>query len=189
MYDEDDRPEPTADEDLATDIEKAATDATMIKIPTISQEKLIAAIAERITTNRYRDFDQLVTKTMGELVEAEFATLVKDRVGAEIDRLIEQGWQKTDEYGVPDRYAQPIPIAARLSNYLSGNTSRDSYSRSNETRIDTAVKEALDRAVKEHFDALIKDAAASLKRQLDDLVTTKIAKFMQDQMKAVLGMK
>jgi len=89
-------------------------------------------------------------------------------VEAEVRQVIEEGWQKTDDYGTPK--GETLTLKHRVSEILNART--DSYQR--ETRIEKMAREAIEKALDKVFKDEIEKARVAFRAQIDGVLQAKL---------------
>ena len=126
--------------------------------------------------------DEKIEEAVRSMVEAALDGAIKARIAEEVDRVLADGWVKTDEYGHPDVRAGKVTLKDRVNQALT-RTANSSYDR--RTQVDQLAADAIDRALKGPFGQEIEAARAKFKAEIDGLVAAKL----NETIKSALGLR
>lgn len=129
-----------------------------------------------------RRVDSLVTKAVEAKLDALSTQALEARLQNELDICLEEGWQRTDNYG--QACGGKVTLKTRISDWLEHNTG--SYSNSNkQRRIDAMLKPAIEWETKKAVDAEV----ARLKDHLTAEVDAALAEKARGALRGILGLK
>lgn len=166
------------------------------EIQDIDRQEIVDAMARQLLTRRDRDGDEVSTPLgdllkrsvdvridalANEIVCQQFDESLKARISAEIDRVIEEGWYESDNWG--GRKGERLDIKARIGKVLTEQRG-DVYSRKPsllQERIDEAIRRFMDK----EFDQIVNEAKNKLRKSLDDKVITTVT----ESIKNAIGLK
>jgi hypothetical protein len=112
--------------------------------------------------------DRKIAEMHETMVREHFDTVVKQRIEAAVDEVLQQGWTKTNEYG--SAVGPKMMLRDRISEVLQ---SRDRYNSRN--YIEEHVKAAADKLLAQEFAPLIKEAGVKLREMVDRAVLEQLA--------------
>lgn len=173
------------------------------EIPDINRDEVIEAMARQLLGEWHEEHDEetgpglcyretrlgaamkqyLDKKIEGlaeTLVREKFDETVSARIATAVDDVLREGWQRTDEYGMPN--GQKLDLKARIGSFLN---ERDRYRSPNAPRIDEMVKSAVEKTLSFEFKKEIDAAVKSLRAQLDAAINGKFT----EAIKAAMGIR
>ncbi len=126
--------------------------------------------------------DSKIAELADVLVREQFDKVVIQRIAAQVDAVLAEGWQVTNQYG--EARGPKVDLKGRITELLL-KPGRDSYGNGESmTPIDRQVKAAIDGLIGKEFAKDIETARKSLKAQLDASVAAKFT----DTLKKALGL-
>lgn len=176
------------------------------EIQDISREEVCDAIARQLLTTMVKDYDpesggeheyvrrsdfaemlgkhieQKVEKLAEKAVREHFDATIKARIEATVDEVLATGWVKTDNYG--NANGARVDLKGRISEIITKKESAG-YNRESWTLSEKLVRDKVEEILRGDLNKVSQEAQASLRKQLDTAVTTKVA----ETIKQALGLR
>jgi len=144
----------------------------------------LGELDEWVTAIVHRKVQEQIEKKLDETIETAVSAaaneVIADKLRAQAEAIIADGWTETDGYGRTTRVRTLRDLMTDLLTKPSG----DSYSRNREPFATKVIKEALSAAITKNFAADIAAAQKELKGMLDASVKEKLA----NALKQALGL-
>jgi hypothetical protein len=134
----------------------------------ISQHICADYVRSAIDSQVAKAIDSAVEDAVGEAVSALVEKIGRERIGKEIERVMAEGWSKTNQYG--ESTGVKLSIRDRIAMILN---SRDSYS-GRDSYIDETVKRQVHETLNKDLKTDIQAARNKFKAEVDAVLTATI---------------
>ena len=157
----------------AADAAKRPTSLVM-KVEGWEADRLVDAVATRLLQGLDKRVQDAIDAKVEEVVGAALETIATDRIKEELEKVLKDGWTPTNEYGKATGPAKTLKD--RIGELLQYHERYGSRERWLDACVTKAVQEHLGGAFGEEIAA----ARASFKKQVDDLLSGKIASGLRE---------
>lgn len=174
-YEEPEWQEPTKADEIEMSAQAEST--VLLKIMGHDASRIEGIVAELVTSRVLKDanaehrIQQLVEKAVNDVVGEKF----KERICAEVESVLAEGWYKTDSYGT--RQNTKLTLKDRIGELLNSVT--DNY-QGRKKWIDAAIEGNVSHHMTKEFAAEMDAAKQSFRAKVDALLTTKIIEGMRE---------
>jgi hypothetical protein len=168
-------------------------------ISDITREDLVNAMAEKLLTTYVREEETNSTyptnsplaAQMRKLIEEKISALaedhvrehfdetIKERISAQVDVVLAEGWRKTDGYG--NANGQAVDLKGRINEIITEKKSTG-YNRESFTLAEKLVQEKVREVFNDAFNKEIEAARKSLRDQLEVTVSAKFVETLKGAM-------
>lgn len=149
----------------------------LLKVSGYDEERMLDMMAEKLVERAANELDKRVADAVEAAVASTAEKLARERLEAECERVLTEGWQKTDQYGAPQ--GKVMSLKDRMSEMLNRTTGYNSQRWADEL-IQKAMTDHFGRAFRDESNALLNKFRA----QADELLSSKIA----EMLKSALGL-
>jgi hypothetical protein len=162
-----------------------------LTIDGLPHEAIMDAVYRRIAQETYAKLTQeqqsLIKATIQKSVDEAVVRIVETRLEAEVNKLIDQGWDEHDTWG--QRTGKKFTLAERITTYLQQNV--DQYESSDyrssgdkKQRVQWYVTKAVESIFTRETNNLIEDFKKQVRASFDKSVADQVAK----SIKAAMGL-
>jgi uncharacterized membrane protein YheB (UPF0754 family) len=140
-----------------------------ITIAGLQVDRIERDVAEQLTDRLRNGLDDKLTRMAEQALGSAVDSMMRERCKAELERVLEEGWRKTDTYG--NAQGPKVTLRERIGEILLNKQSN--YS--SQHWLDETVKREVQSLLAGPFKEEIAKAQASFRVQVDSLLTGKIA--------------
>lgn len=183
MSDYEDPPEPTQEEMDEHDAREAVLRAPTVRIEGLTPEAVAAIIRSSVEAtvagnwNLSDQIDRAIDKAIEGRVSELTDGMIRERLSALIDSVIESGIPRFDSYN--GREMSRTSLTELVQKQLT-ERSPDSYREKGITIAQEAVKRAVDKLFDKELNGLIDETKADFKRQADEVFKAKLVAGMRE---------
>jgi hypothetical protein len=155
-----------------TPIESAAHAAergVTLQITGYDVERIEALVVAKLADGYQKGLDKRGAVNVESVLTKALDAFIRDKMLVEAEKVLAEGWRKTDEYGSPK--GEKLMLRDRISAAIN---IQDRYN-NNRSWLDSLVREQVEKLLGAEFKREMEEAKASFRKQVDELLTGKIA--------------
>jgi hypothetical protein len=150
---------------LWVEVSETIGDGEAVYTAKVSRHEISTDVIDRAVGAAIRSsVDDRIRKSVDEII----TKMVTERAGPIIDDVLENGWQTFDQWGRPEKV---VTLKQKIAEFISSVP--DSYNR--KTMVQKAIEDAVNKALDRSFQTELDAARAGFRKQVDDLLSGKIA--------------
>jgi hypothetical protein len=138
------------------------------------QDSIERRIAELLREQARERLDELLTAEIERAVHVAVRTLTETLIAKEVQRVLEEGWTKTDEWGEPKK---KLTTRERINAYFSENVG--GYNQKI-TRLEKLTAELLDKQMRGDLGEVLKEAKAKFRAAIDGAMKVRLQTVLAD---------
>lgn len=123
-------------------------------------------------------FEGKIKETVDQMVSDAIDQQIRDTIAASVAKIVEEGWQTTDEYG-------RVTGTRTLKSIVLDSLTRKGGDYNRQTIADKVAEETIRKALHESFGAEIKRAQETFRKEIDNVVAAKLT----ESIKTALGLR
>ncbi len=147
-------------------------------------EAVYQQLARRTEAKLTQEQNAKISSTIAQCVDAAVARVVETRLEAEINKLLDQGWEEHDSWG--RRTGKKFTLADRVTEHLQamvdshGRGTGESYSGDRKQRIQWFIQRAVEGVFDRETKALLDEFRTKVRDQFSADMAAKVAAMMKE---------
>lgn len=165
------------DEDLVdksgddSEPDKPRSDSLVIAVTGYDATRAMEFVAAQVLHQAQVVIRDTVDNAVMTAVQQVTPEVIKERIGAEVDKCLADGWQPTNQWG--ESVGARVTLRQRIEQELSKKV-RQGYNEPELTTVEVLVKAVIEGTLRKEFDAFYQEAKEKFTKALDDKFTSSL---------------